>query len=125
MEIGLPLWLLIVVVSLIVNFIVWRVRGKTQPVFDRERRELRWGRTPPIVFGDIEEVGIFRYRDEAGGWWWKSVEFSDGPGRGYEWKYQVYVRVGNQRVYFDELRSKKKAEHHADEIRATIAESRS
>ena len=118
MEIELPLWLLIPVA--VVSFIVWLVGRKSQPVFDVERREFRWGHAPPIPFKDIDEVGIFRYRGEAPEGFWDSG-LAGGLARGYEWKYQVYIRVGDQRVYFDELRSEEKAERHADEIRATIA----
>ena len=117
MEIDPALWLLIP--AAVVGFIVWLVGRKSQPVFDVERREFRQGHAPPIPFKDIDEVGIFRYRGEVPERWW-----DDGPrlAGGYEFKYQVYIRVGDQRVYFDEWRSEEKAERRADEIKATIAE---
>ena len=92
-------------------------------VFDRERRELRCGRTT-IPFQDIE-VRVFRYhgREPGSGAIPLSVsQHAENLTRGTEWKYRVYARAGKQRVNLDEFRSQTDADEYADEIRATITE---
>jgi hypothetical protein len=118
-EVGLPVIVLIVLIVIIGAIVKARLTPK--PVFDRERRELRYGRDDPIPFRDLE-VRVFRYRQEedpdkrGGGPLWGSL------AAGIEELYRVYVRAGDRRVDLSEFQSAEEAEKYADEIRAMIAE---
>ncbi len=112
-EVGLPIFIVVIGIT---GFVMWTRRAR-KPVFDSERRELRYGKAAPIPFRDLE-VRVFRYRREE--------EHERGLmgqlAAGTEEVYQVYVRAGNQRVDLSEFRSKAEAEEYADKIRATITE---
>jgi hypothetical protein len=120
-EVDLLVVVLIAAVAII--GVVVSVRRTPKPVFDRERRELRYGRGVPIPFNDLE-VRVFRYRQEEdpetksgiGGPFW------GGLAAGIEEVYRVYVRAGDRRVDLAEFRSAEEAERYADEIRATIGD---
>jgi hypothetical protein len=60
-DIGLVGFALVAVLTII----GWAVNARLnpKPVFDRKRRELRYGRETPIPFGELE-VRVFRYRLE-------------------------------------------------------------
>ncbi|MHC4709068.1 MAG: hypothetical protein ACYTA3_01215 [Planctomycetota bacterium] len=119
-EIGPPLFVFIAVIAITVAWVV-NVLRTPKPVFDRERRELRYGRDAPIPFRELE-VRVFRYRREEdpdtkmGGPIWSDL------AAGTEEIYRVYVRAGDRRVDLLEFPSAEEAERYADEIRAMIAE---
>jgi hypothetical protein len=117
-----PVGFVLVVVLVIIARVVAFHRSP-KPVFDRKRRELRYGREAPIPFRELE-VRVFRYRQEEdpdnmsgiGGSLW------GGLAAGTEEIHRVYVRAGGRRVDLSEFRSAEDAERYADEIRAMIAE---
>jgi hypothetical protein len=123
MEIDAGLVGFVLVVVLVIIARVVALRRSPKPVFDRKRRELRYGREVPIPFGELE-VRVFRYRQEEdpdnksgiGGPLW------GGLAAGVEEIHRVYVRAGDRRVDLSEFRSAEDAERYADEIRAMIAE---
>ena len=133
--VGVTIWLA-AFVALIVLGIREGMRDGTlnlpmfKPVFDRERRELRYGREAPIAFCDIE-VRVFSYHVE---------EETDSPRAtagsevalvknlftamqsGIEHLHRVYVRAGDRRVDLKEFGSAKEAEQYANQIRRIIAD---
>jgi hypothetical protein len=114
--VGFVLFVVLVIIVRVVAF-----HRSPKPVFDRKRRELRYGRDAPIPFRDLE-VRVFRYRREEdpdttmGGPLWS------GLVAGTEEVYRVYVRAGDWRLDLLEFPSAEEAERYADEIRAMIAD---
>jgi hypothetical protein len=87
---------------------------------DRDRREIRVGRGPPIPFGQAE-VRVFRDRKEQD-------YFRGGGGTDsfYSEKttvvtFEVYVKCGNVRATLGKFDSRIAAEKYAREVRDTIA----
>jgi hypothetical protein len=113
--VGFVLFMVLVIIVRVVAF-----RRTPKPVFDRERRELRYGKEAPIPFRELE-VRVFRYRQEedpatrVGGPLWGSL------AGGTEEIYQVYVRAGDRRIDLAEFQSAEEANRYADGIRAKIA----
>jgi hypothetical protein len=113
--VGFVLVTVLVIIERVVAF-----RRTPKPVFDRERRELRYGREAPIPFSELE-VRVFRYRQEedpaakVGGPLWGSL------AAGTEVIHQVYVRAGDRRIDLAEFRSAEEANRYAAGIRARIA----
>jgi hypothetical protein len=121
MEIDAGLVGFVLVVVLVIIARVVALHRSPKPVFDRKRRELRYGREVPIPFGELE-VRVFRYRQEEdpdtriGGPFWSEL------AAGTEEIYRVYVRAGDRRMDLLEFPSVEEAERYADEIRAMITE---
>jgi hypothetical protein len=120
-EVSLPVFVLIALVAIVGGVVGLRRRAK--PVFDRERRELRYGREAPIPFNELE-VRVFRYRQEEDP---ETKSGIQGPlwgslAAGVEEIHRVYARAGQRRVDLREFRSREEAERYANEIREMIAE---
>jgi hypothetical protein len=119
-EVSLPVFIFIAFLAIIGGIV--RLRRTPKPVFDRERRELRYGRRAPIPFSNLE-VRVFRYHQEEdsetksgiGGPFW------GGLAARVEEVHRVYIRAGRLRVDLQEFRSAEAAERYANEIREMIA----
>ncbi len=120
-DVSLPVFVFLVLLAIAGGVV--RLKRNPKPVFDRDRRELRYGRNTRILFSDLE-VRVFRYRQEEDPETRNGIQgsFWGGMAAGIEEIHRVYVRSGSQRVDLSEFGSAEEAESYADEIRAMIAD---